>query len=324
MTSYIIRRVLQAIPLLVGISILLFLLLQMTPGGPLALGENPSSAGRVTPEQLDRLRSRYGLDDPIYVQYLKWGQDMVRGDWGNSFNTGRPVLSMIGDRLPTTLMVMGLAFSLTLLVAIPLGLMSALKHQSRFDYSAGAFSFIGISMPSFWFAILLIYLFSYSLGWLPSVGLSDLRQDHTGVAMVVDRIRHLVLPVLVLGLGSTATVSRYVRAAMLEAISQDYVRTARAKGLKERVVVVRHALKNAAIPVITVLAMEIPDLFIGAVIVESIFAIPGMGRLFIESAELRDYPALMAVLLIASFLVISFNLLADIAYAIIDPRIKLA
>ncbi|MCC6935799.1 MAG: ABC transporter permease [Thermomicrobiales bacterium] len=322
MSRYVIRRTSQAIPLLIGISIIIFGMIQMTPGGPLAVNENTSARGRVTEEDLQRLREKYGLDDPLYIQYLNWSRDAAQGDFGTSFNTGLPVLTMIGERLPTTLLVMGLAFGVTLILSIPIGILAAVKRYTIFDYLTTSISFLGIAIPSFWFAIMLMYLFSFTLGWLPSVGLSDPRADHTGLAGIWDRITHLIMPVSVLALTSTASITRYVRASMLDVISQDYVRTARAKGLSEQVIVWVHALKNAAIPIVTVLALEIPDLFIGAVIVESIFAISGMGRLFIESANLRDYPVLMGVLTISAGLVIFFNLVADVIYGMLDPRIR--
>lgn len=322
MSRYFIRRVLQAIPLLIGITIIIFGMLQMTPGGPLSVAENPAGRGRVSEEDLQRMRDRYGLDDPIYVQYLNWAGGIFRGDLGTSFNTGLPVARMIGERLPTTLLVMGLAFALTLLLSFPIGILAAVKRYSFFDYVTTSVSFLGVAVPSFWFAIMLMYVLSFKFGLLPSVGLTDPRADHSGFSGIWDRITHLIMPVSVLALTSTAIITRYVRASMLDIISQDYVRTARAKGLKEQVVIWVHALKNAAIPIVTVLALELPDLFIGAVIVESIFAIPGMGRLFIDSANLRDYPVLMGVLAIAAALVIAFNLLADLLYGLLDPRIR--
>lgn len=320
MGRYVIRRCLQAIPLLIGISILVFLMLQMTPGGPLAIAED--AGGRMTAEDLDRLRNKYGLDDPLYIQFLHWGTDLVQGDWGTSFNTGQPVLTMIMDRLPTTLLITGLAFILTILISIPIGLLSAVRQYSFFDYLSTGISFFGISIPSFWSSLMLLYLFSFSLGWLPSVGLNDLRQDLTGWAAFWDLIKHLIMPVSVLALTSTASLTRYVRAAMLDVLGQDYIRTAHAKGLRERIVLVVHALRSAATPIITVVATELPDLFIGAVIVESVFAISGMGRLFVDSANLRDYPVLMGILMLASVMVILCNILADMLYGIFDPRIR--
>lgn len=321
MGRYIFRRTLQAIPLLIGISMLVFLLLQMTPGGPLAVSESPGASGRITEEDMQRLRDRYGLDDPMSVQYIHWAEALVQGDWGTSFNTGRPVLAMIGERLPTTLLLTGLAFFFALLIAFPVGLIAALRQYSIFDYLSTTVSFLGISLPSFWLGLMLLYVFSFSLGWLPSVGLSDPRHDYAGTAAIWDHIRHLLMPVAVLAMASAAGLTRYIRASILDVLGQDYIRTARAKGLSEQIVIGLHALKNGLVPIITVLALELPDLFIGAVITESIFAISGMGRLFIDSANLRDYPVLMGILMIASVLVIVANLLADILYSVFDPRI---
>jgi len=323
MSRYLIRRLLQMVPLLIGISILIFLMLQMTPGGPLATNETPGASGRITPEDLERMRNRYGLNDPLYVQYLNWARDLLRGDWGTSFNSGRPVLDLIVERIPTTLLLTGIAFVVTILVAIPVGLIAAVKQYTRLDYVSTGIAFVGISVPSFWLSLMLLYLFSFELGWLPSVGLEDLRKEHHGFDAFVDRIRHLIMPVAVLSMASAASLTRYLRSAMLDVLSQDYIRTARAKGLSERITVGVHAFKNGAIPIVTVLALEIPDLFIGAVIVESIFAISGMGRLFVESANLRDYPVLMGILMMSSTLVIVCNLVADLIYRMLDPRIRL-
>jgi peptide/nickel transport system permease protein len=322
MGNYVLRRLLQSIPLLIAISAIIFVMLQMTPGGPLSMGEGGGRSARVTAEDLQRLRNKYGLDDPMYVQYFNWGRDLLRGDWGTSFNTGLPVLTMIQERLPTTLLVMGLSFLVTLLLAFPIGILAALRRYSFFDYLTTSVSFLGIAVPGFWFALMLMFVFSFTLGWLPSFGLSDPRATYSGWAAVADTGMHLIMPVTVLSLTSTASMTRYVRAAMLDVIGQDYVRTAQAKGLADRTVIGLHALKNGAIPIVTVLAVELPDLFIGAVIVESVFAISGMGRLFIESANLRDYPVLMGVLIITAVLVIGFNLIADVLYAVLDPRIR--
>jgi peptide/nickel transport system permease protein len=228
---------------------------------------------------------------------------------------------MIQERLPTTLLVMGLSFLVTVLLAFPIGILAAVKRYTVFDYLTTSVSFLGIAVPGFWFALMLMFVFSFTLDWLPSVGLSDPRGAYAGWDAVLDRARHLIMPVTVLALTSTASMTRYVRAAMLDVLGQDYMRTAQAKGLADRVVVGVHGLKNGAIPIVTVLALELPDLFIGAVIVESVFAISGMGRLFIDSANLRDYPVLMGVLIITAVLVVAFNLIADLLYAMLDPRI---
>lgn len=311
------------IPLLIGITIICFLMMQMTPGGPLAMQEGQGAAGRINPEDLQRMRNRYGLNDPLYVQYLNWAKDLLKGDWGTSFNSGRPVLDVISERLPTTLLLTGTAFVIAVLMAVPIGLISAVRQYSLIDYLTTGVAFVGISIPSFWLCLMLLYVFSYELGWLPSVGLEDLRHDHQGFDAVLDLAKHLILPVTVLALASAAGLTRYLRSSMLDVLSQDYVRTARAKGLDERATVGVHAFKNGAIPIVTVMALEIPDLFIGAVIIESIFAISGMGRLFVDSANLRDYPVLMGILLISSTLVVVCNLIADVLYRVLDPRIRL-
>jgi len=322
MSSYVIRRSLQAIPLLIGISIVIFLMLQMTPGGPLASSEG--GGGRATAERTERLRAEFGLDDPLPVQYLNWAGGIVTGDWGTSYNTGRPVLDTIADRLPTKLLLTGLAFLIALLIALPVGIRAATRQYSAFDYASSGLSFVGVSTPSFWFGLMLLYVFSFQLGWLPSSGLEDLRQAHVGLAAVWDRLSHLIMPVAVLALIATAQLTRYVRGSMLEVLHEDYVRTARGNGLPERNVIVRHAFRNAAIPVVTIAVLMIPELFLGAVITESIFAIPGMGRLFIDSADLRDYPVLLGILTIAALLVVVTNLLADLLYGLLDPRISYA
>jgi peptide/nickel transport system permease protein len=321
MTGYILRRLLQSIPLLLVISIIIFLLLQMTPGGPLAIGETVGS-GRVTAEQLNRLRAAYGLDKPLYIRYVYWLRDFIQGDWGTSFNTGRPVLEMILERLPTTLLLTGLAYLVMLTLSFPIGIFSSVRQYSFLDYVLTSLAFIGISIPSFWFGLLLLYMFSFKTGWLPAFGLTDVSQDYSGFAHIWDVGRHLIMPVSVLALIDTAAVTRYIRASMLEIIHQDYVRTARAKGLGERAIILKHVLRNATIPIVTVLALRIPDLFLGTVVTETIFAIPGMGRLFIMSADLRDYPVLMGILVIAAILVILSNLFADVLYAALDPRIR--
>lgn len=318
MGTYVIRRGLQAIPLLIGISMVIFLMLQMTPGGPLASSE--AGGGRATAERTERLREEYGLDDPLPVQYVNWAGGVVTGDWGTSFNTRRPVLQTIAERLPTTLLLTGLAFAISLLIALPVGILAATRQYSAFDYVTSGVAFMGVATPSFWFGLMLLFVFSFELGWLPSSGLEDLRRQHVGLGAVWDRASHLIMPVAVLALISTAQLTRYVRGSMLEVLNHDYVRTARGSGLPERIVL-RYAFRNAAIPVVTIAVVMIPELFLGAVITESIFAIPGMGRLFIESADLRDYPVLLGILTIAALLVVLANLLADVLYGLLDPRI---
>jgi peptide/nickel transport system permease protein len=319
MGSYVLRRLCQAVPLLVGISVIVFVLLQMTPGGPLVSGEG---ATQMTPEQMAKLRAQYGLDQPLPTQYLHWLRGLVTGDWGMSYNSGDSVLTMIGDRIPVTLLLTGLALIVALLISLPVGVFSAYRRNSVFDYAATGAAFAGLATPSFWFGLMLLYVFAFQLRWLPSSGLTDLRQDHQGFAALGDLAAHLVLPVCVLAMISVAHLTRYVRSSMIEVLDQDYVRTARGSGLPERTVVLHHAFKNAAAPVVTIAVLAIPELFLGAVITESIFSLSGMGRLFVDSANLRDYPVLLGILMIAAVLVILANLLADVLYAWLNPRIS--
>ena len=322
MSSYLLRRALQSIPLLLGISVVIFILLQMTPGGPLAAGEGAMS--QASAAQIERLRGRLGLNDPMWMQYVNWLGGIVTGDWGYSYNSGRPVLDVIGKRLPVTLMLSGLAFLVSIVLALAIGITAAVKHRSPFDYVSTGLSFAGLALPSFWFGLLLLYFFSFQLGWLPAGGLSDPRRSYEGFDAFIDLARHLIMPVAVLSIVSVASLTRYVRSSMLDVLNQDYIRTARGSGLPERTVIMGHAMKNASIPVVTIAVVTIPELFLGAVITETIFGIPGMGRLFIESANLRDYPVLLGILLIAAVLVVVANMVADFVYARLDPRISYA
>lgn len=320
MLSYFGRRLAQSVPLLFGVTVLIFLILQMAPGGPLATGE--SRGAQISAEQRQRLEALYGLDDPMPVQYLSWAGGVVGGDWGFSFASGQPVLDVIAGRLPVTVTLTLTAFLVSCLLAIPLGIWAATRKGSTLDHVVTGVSFAGLATPSFWFALMLVFVFSYSLGWLPAYGLFDLRHEYTGLAAVWDYTLHLIMPVTVVSLISTANLTRYVRSAMLEVLEQDYVRTARGSGLPERSVIATHAFKNASIPVVTVAVLTIPELFLGTVIVETIFALPGMGRLFIDSAGVRDYPVLMGILLVGALLVILANLVADLLYGWLDPRIR--
>jgi peptide/nickel transport system permease protein len=320
MSRYLARRLLEAVPLLLLISMAVFFVLQILPAGPLSIYENDPS---LTTEDLQQLEERFGLHDPIPVRYAKWLGTFIRGDLGYSLVTHQPVIVMIGDRLPNTLYLMSVAFVVTLIIALPLGMLSAVRQYSLLDHVATMLSFIGYAVPPFWSGLMFIILFSvkfteWGLPAFPASGMYTLGSD----AGPADRIWHLVLPVSVLALFNTAHYTRYVRSSMLEVLHQDYVRTARAKGLAERGVVWAHALKNAALPVVTVITLDLPMLFSGAVVIESIFAWPGMGRLFIESAFRFDYAVLMGVVVITAGLVILSTLLADVLYAWLDPRIR--
>lgn len=317
MGRYIIRQLLQAIPLLIAISFVVFLVMSAAPGGPLSAYENNP---RLTPEDLERLKERFGLNTPVPVRYFNWLMSILQGDLGWSISQQRPVAAIIGERLGNTLMLMGIAFIVSLLIAFPIGILAASKQYSIFDYLTTTFSFIGLSIPIFWSGLMAIIIFSVTLGWLPSTGTHTVSLENT--FDLGDRIAHMILPVTVLALNSAGQYTRYIRASMLETLGQDYIRTARSKGLRERLVFWRHALKNAAIPVVTIAALDLPTLFGGAIITESIFAWPGMGQLFWRAANPPDYAILIDLVTISAALVILFNLLADIIYGWLDPRIK--
>jgi peptide/nickel transport system permease protein len=320
MTRYLLRRVLEAVPLLFLITAAVFLILQLLPAGPLSVYENDPG---MSAEDLHRLEERFGLHEPIPVRYAKWVGTIGRGDLGYSLVTHQPVGKMIGDRLPNTIYLMGIAFVFTLLIAFPIGIVSAVRQYSWIDHVGTLFSFVGHSVPTFWSGLLVIIVFSvkfreWGLPSLPASGMSTLG----GGGGVADHLAHLVLPVGVLAFFNAAHYTRYIRSSMLDMIRQDFVRTARAKGLAEWVLIWRHVLKNAALPVVTVITLDIPLLFSGAVVTESIFAWPGMGRLFLESAFRFDYAVLMGVVTITAGLVIFSTLVADVIYAWLDPRIR--
>jgi peptide/nickel transport system permease protein len=324
MSQYLIRRGLQAIPLLLATTVIIFLLVRLAPGGPLAAAErNPN----VTPEQLAILRHKYGLDQPLYVQYVKWIGQLAQGNLGESIKMHRPVNKLIAERLPNTLLLVGISFLVTVVIAIPVGVYSAIRQYSIGDYIITTLTFIGQSIPIYWFGLVLILVFYV---WLqnpftggpvfPGGGMYSIDQQHN----LLDRLWHMVLPVTMLSLAWIAWYSRFLRASMLEVIYSDYVRTARAKGLGERAVRYGHALKNAAIPLVTLIALDLPALFGGALFTEMVFSWPGMGRLFWDAARARDYPILLAVVLINSILIVFFNLVADFVYGFLDPRIRFA
>jgi len=312
---YVSQRLLQAVPLLVLISIVSFALLKAAPGGPLAAYEaNPL----VTPEDMVRLRTAFGLDQPLHVQYLTWIGKFFLGDWGYSYAYHQQVLLLIGERLPNTIYLMGTVYVFTLLLAIPIGVLVAMRQYSWFDHAVTATTFAFLSTPTFWLGLLLIIFFGLQLGWLPLGGI-----ETPGASFdVVDRLRHLMLPVLTLSLVGIGRYTRYLRASMLETIDQEFVRTAWAKGLNERRVVIGHAFKNAASPLVTIAALDLPELFVGALVTEQIFGWPGMGRLFWDAATRFDYPILMGILAVSSGLIVFANLVADVLYGYLDPRIR--
>ncbi len=322
MLRFIVRRLLLTIPLLVGISLISFLMIHLAPGGPISIATDLNP--RATADARARLEKYYGLDRPLHVQYARWLERMATLDFGDSFSPdGRPVAQKIRERIPITLTINVLSMGLILLVAIPIGIYSAVHRGSLFDRASTVFVFTGFSIPTFWLALLLMILFGVKLGWLPISGIGSLDYQSLGLAgKIADRARHLLLPVLLAGFSGLAGMSRYMRSNMLEVIRQDYIASARAKGLPERKVVYRHAMRNAVLPVITILGLSVPDLLGGSVIFETIFAIPGMGQLFYQGVMSRDYPLIMGILTIGAFLTLLGNLLADVGYALADPRIR--
>jgi len=322
MGRYIARRLIQMVPLLLAISILSFLIMHLAPGDPTSMYLDPTKGVGKNPEVMQRLRRQLGLDQPVYVQYFKWLANTLRGNWGYSFINKQEVLKNITDRFPNTLLLGGVSMALALVVSIPIGVLSAFKQYSAFDYVVTTMAFFGVSVPSFWFALVLMQVFANQLGWFPAVGMHSVREQLYGWDAIRDVIRHLVLPAVVLAMPSMASWTRYMRSSLLEVIGEEYVRTARAKGLRERTVVLRHVLKNALIPLITLLGLSLPVVVGGAFIIETVFGWPGMGRLGINAIMARDYPLIMGVTMMSSVLVISGNLLADTAYAWVDPRIR--
>lgn len=315
MARFVLRRILQAVPLLLGISAIAFALLQAIPGDPTVAYYGTAS---IRPEDLARIREDLGLDRPLYVQYVAWLEQFVRGDWGVSYVASRPVLDMVLERLPATLWLMGGALTFSIALSIPLGLLAAVRQSSWVDYALTLFSFVGLSLPIFWVGLMAIVILSLGLGWFPSGGMGPPGEDPG----LLTRLHYLALPALTLGLVQVGFFTRYLRASMLDVLGKDFMRYARARGVPPRRLYFRHGFRNAAIPFVTVVAIHIPDYLIGALVVETIFSWPGTGRLFWESAVRFDYPVLMGVLVIASLLVVLSNLLADVAYALLDPRIR--
>ena len=315
MISYIIRRTLMAIPLLFGITILSFAIMQMAPGGPSSLMMDPN----ISAKDLEKFNERYGLNDPVHIQYYRWVSNMAKGDFGTSLiRRGVPVSEMIWNRLPNTVLLMVSSTILAVLISIPFGVISARKQYTLTDYSVTITSFVGLATPNFWIGLVLIMFFSVHLGWFPTGGIKTLNADFS----LIDRLHHLILPAIVLATADMAGLTRYTRSSMLDVLKQDYMRTARAKGLKENKVVYKHGLRNGLIPVITIFGLMLPGFIGGSVVVEKIFAWPGIGLLFIDSAFQRDYPVIMALTVISAVFVVVGNLIADILYAIFDPRIE--
>jgi peptide/nickel transport system permease protein len=317
MGRYLIRRLLLAIPTLLLISFVLFAILSLAPGDPLSqFAANPA----VPPEVRENIRRSLGLDQPWPIRYVKWVFALAHGDWGFSFGSRIPVWDLIKLRIPSTLAVVGVAYLVSLLIAIPIGILSAVKQYSMFDHAATTFAFIGFSVPTFFTGLLLIIILSVKLQWLPFIYDSTLQV--TSLDTLGQQLKQSIMPITVLALFQTATLVRFTRASLLENLPQDYVRTARAKGVAEFNVINRHAVRNSLIPVVTLIALSAPVVFSGALITEQIFRVPGIGSLLITSIQNNDIPVIMAILVTFSVLVVMFNLIADVVYGILDPRIR--
>ena len=312
MTRYIVRRLIHALFIIWGCATIVFFLLRAIPGDPVVqmLGQEYS------PESAVLLRRKLGLDQPVYVQYVKWFGNLAQGDMGRSIATGEPVTAAIMSGLPKTLSIAALAFLIGMLIAVPAGTLAALKRNSPFDYGVSVFTLIGISMPGFWFGIVLIILFAVKLNWLPAVGYVPLSSG------AWPWFTHLILPGVAVGIGEAAILMRFVRAGLLEVLGSDYIRTARAKGLRERAVISRHALRNAMVPVVTIAGISLAGLLGGLLITETVFAIRGIGRILFGAIFDKDYPIVQGVILLVALIFVLANLIVDIVYTFLDPRIR--
>lgn len=317
MIRFVARRILEAIPLLFGIALLSFIFMQLAPGGPDALF---ARNGRMSQEQLDNIRRSMGLDRPAHEQFLVWFTNILRGNLGVSYSHFRPVSEVIGEVFPNTVILMMAGLIISLICALVFGIAAARRPYGFFDVTTSFISYFGLAMPVFWFALMLQLLFAVRLGWLPSAGMYSAQ----GGGGLLDLLRHLALPAITIAIGSIAGWSRYMRSSTLEQLSQEYVRSARSKGLSERRVMSGHVLRNALIPLVTVIGIDVPLYLTGAVLTETVFSWPGMGRLFFDSLTVRDYPVLMGILVLGAVLIVVGNLVADLIYGLLDPRIGLA
>lgn len=315
MRQYVGRRVLQAAIVLCLVSFAGFTILHLAPGGPAAIY---AMTPTMSAEDLERITHELGLDRPLHVQYLSWARGFVTGHWGRSYRDGRLVLEVIADRVPATVVLMVSAFSVALVLGLATGIVSAVRQYSLFDHLATLSAMVALSIPTFWLGLMGIYVFSEVLRLLPPGNMGTVGAPF----VLADRLRHLVLPAGTLGVVMVATWSRYTRASMLEVIGEDYIRTARAKGVAQARVILKHALKNALIPLVTLAGLQLPLVFSGALVTETIFTWPGMGRLFVDSIGYRDYPVLMGILMFTALLVVAGNLVVDLVYGAIDPRVR--
>ncbi|HUG17269.1 MAG TPA: ABC transporter permease [Thermomicrobiales bacterium] len=324
MTAFIIRRLLWMIPLLLGVSVICFGMLKRAPGDQVTvlLAQSRASGEVLTTQDREDLQRLYGLDRPVYVQYYDWLKLTAQGNLGYSTRMRQPVTEVIGSRLWNTLKLTGVALVLTLTIALPLGVLSAVRQYSKLDYSLTLFNFIGISIPQFWLGLMLVYLFAVHLGWFPTTGMRNPQTEPGMWNALSDQLRHMVLPVVSITIVGIAGYMRFQRASMLEVIRQDYIRTARAKGLSENKVIFKHAWRNALMPIITLLGYVFVILVEGSVVIENIFSWPGLGQLAVTSLQQRDYPVMMGIVLLSATLILLGTLLSDIIYAIVDPRVR--
>jgi peptide/nickel transport system permease protein len=313
MSTFLLQRLMQALVLLVIVSMIGFAILHLAPGGPLS---QFAAGGEMSQEDLDRLAEQLGLNRPLPIQYAEWFWRMLRGDWGLSYRDQQPVLHIIGSHVGATLELMLTSTLLAMLIGAWIGILGAIRRYSLFDSLATIGAMIALSIPTFWFGLVVIYVFSVGLGWLPSGNRFTI-----GDGSFLNRLHHLIGPCIVLALVSTAVWSRYMRSSMLEVVNQDYIRTARAKGVPERQILLRHAFRNALLPMITITGLHVPTLLSGALVTETVFTWPGMGRLFLDSISYRDYPTVMGILMFTAVLVLVGSLIADLLYGVADPRI---
>ena len=318
MGRYILRRLVTSVPVIIAITVAIFVMINLAPGDPVMAMIDPEQASAMGPDWVETQRRQLGLDQPLPVRYILWMGELVQGNLGFSYNDRQPVAEKVAERFGPTLRLMLSAQAIALSLAIPLGIVSAVRQYSKLDYGMTVFAFLAVSIPNFFLALALIYVFGVKLGWTPTAGMGTIGDSGS----FVNALHHLILPASVLGLSAAAPLIRYVRSGMLETLGQDYVQVARAKGLRESTVIFRHALRNSMIPVVTVTALSLPNLIGGTIIVEAIFAWPGMGTLAIKSLHAYDYPVIMAINLIIGVAIVLSNLIADILYAVLDPRIR--
>ncbi len=323
MIRYILKRLVQAIPLLLGIATVTFFIVHMAPGDPMDFYLEQRYDRNIDPELIELIRQKYGLDQPLHVQYVKWLGNLLQGDLGESFAHRRPVSALLAETIPYTLLLTVLALLVDALVGIFLGILSAVKQYSALDKTVTFSSLIIYSVPGFWLALMLVLVFSVHLGWFPTSQTRSFDYEFLSwFGKLLDLAWHLVLPVFVLGIASAAGTARYMRSQLLEVLNEEYILAARARGLRERTVILKHAVRNALIPIVTIFGMSLPFLLGGAVVIETIFAWPGMGRLALSAVNARDYPVILATMMIAAVLTVLGNLLADVTYTLVDPRVS--